>query len=512
MKNFLSKASQLLAGIAVISISTISSAILASSASAGDKLPFEKGKSALISRGAFNSGVFCNNHGCGVRRATDFATTENIKIVASRGGTILNSGCYTITGYGCFVMIKNDLGSVDTYAHMKENSIVAPALDQPVSQGQVLGEIGCTGNCDGQHVHTERNPANGNSRQPLYTSSIVIDYDEIDESASEGKWVTSDNSGQASNPSPAASLPVWPSSSQYASLGLKNYDSFKKVYRYAVPSIGDHFYTTDFSELGEGNTNFVREDKNANIDEWYVHGKDPFTSNLVTVFRYANLQNGDHHFTTNFNELGNGNAVWKRETDLGQIWDKNKPKPSACFSELYRYVYTPTNDHFITANFNELANGGNGWVRETSLGWVPTYQACKNEIFKTQVYRYVNNTSGMHFYTTDLSELGNGGYGYVAENNPGRYMLDTAGSIYNKPVYRYFNTVTTAHFYTTRWSELAMGFGNWKLEGVDGYVPEGSPAIYRYVHPSSGHFYTRNYNELGNGGAGYTRERDLNQQ
>ena len=136
------------------------------SAAEVDKLPFENGKSALISRGYYGTSN-CANHGCGVRRAIDFATTENIKIVASRSGTVLNKGCYSIAGYGCFVMIKNNLGDVDTYAHMKDNSIIAPGLDQPVSQGQVLGEIGSTGEVTGQHVHFERDKTNGTDRKSV---------------------------------------------------------------------------------------------------------------------------------------------------------------------------------------------------------------------------------------------------------------------------------------------------------------------------------------------------------
>ncbi|NJK71341.1 MAG: M23 family metallopeptidase [Thermales bacterium] len=167
-----------------------------------DNLPFTIGKQARISRGYYsanNPNVDCTDHGCGSRRAIDFATNENIDIITVRSGTVLNKGCYTITGYGCFVMIKNNLGSVDTYAHLANNSITAPAIGQQVSKAQKLGVIGNTGNSTGQHLHFERNPANGNSNQPNYSSSIVVDFAEINEQQSEGQWVVSQNDGNSSS-------------------------------------------------------------------------------------------------------------------------------------------------------------------------------------------------------------------------------------------------------------------------------------------------------------------------
>ena len=35
--------------------------------------------------------------------------------------------------------------------------------------------------------------------------------------------------------------------------------------------------------------------------------------NTTNFYRYGNRRNGDHYYTTNFNELGNGNADWSYE-------------------------------------------------------------------------------------------------------------------------------------------------------------------------------------------------------
>jgi hypothetical protein len=78
-------------------------------------------------------------------------------------------------------------------------------------------------------------------------------------------------------------------------------------------------------------------------------------------------------------------------------------------------------------------------------------------------------------------------------------------------LYRYVNTVTAGHFYTTNWNELGNGKFEFKFENVAGYVyssaTDGTVPMHRYYNKTTkSHFYTTNWEELGNGKAPFTYE------
>lgn len=55
-------------------------------------------------------------------------------------------------GYGAYVVIRHDNGYETLYAHL---STIYVSQGQYVSQGEVIGAIGCTGYCTGPHLHFE---------------------------------------------------------------------------------------------------------------------------------------------------------------------------------------------------------------------------------------------------------------------------------------------------------------------------------------------------------------------
>lgn len=57
-------------------------------------------------------------------------------------------------GYGNYVMIEHDDGTITLYGHMYANSITVKAGDT-VKQGQVIGKMGSSGNSTGMHLHFE---------------------------------------------------------------------------------------------------------------------------------------------------------------------------------------------------------------------------------------------------------------------------------------------------------------------------------------------------------------------
>ncbi|MGD9209872.1 MAG: hypothetical protein PVI90_03810, partial [Desulfobacteraceae bacterium] len=59
-------------------------------------------------------------------------------------------------------------------------------------------------------------------------------------------------------------------------------------------------------------------------------------------------------------------------------------------------------------------------------------------------------------------------YGYTFESYVGYvYSSLVQGSI---PLYRYYSSTTNDHFYTTNWEELGQGNYGYTYEGITGYV------------------------------------------
>ncbi|MEX2107717.1 MAG: peptidoglycan DD-metalloendopeptidase family protein [Solirubrobacterales bacterium] len=71
---------------------------------------------------------------------------------AASGSVILLQSDAESGGYGNFTCIEHGGGLQTCYAHL---SAFAAASGQSVSQGQVIGYVGCTGHCFGDHLHFE---------------------------------------------------------------------------------------------------------------------------------------------------------------------------------------------------------------------------------------------------------------------------------------------------------------------------------------------------------------------
>ena len=94
-------------------------------------------------------------------------------IYASSGGYVIvseakvnSSGNYI--GYGNYVMIAHYNGLYTLYGHMSKRAV---SSGQTVSQGQIIGYVGSTGNSTGPHVHFEVRTGNGTYSErvnPIY--------------------------------------------------------------------------------------------------------------------------------------------------------------------------------------------------------------------------------------------------------------------------------------------------------------------------------------------------------
>jgi murein DD-endopeptidase MepM/ murein hydrolase activator NlpD len=94
----------------------------------------------------------------------DIAAGTGTPIRAAAAGTVaLIQSEASSGGYGNFTCIQHS-GSISTcYAHQ---SSIGVSGGQSVSQGQVIGAVGCTGHCFGPHLHFEVR-INGTPVDPL---------------------------------------------------------------------------------------------------------------------------------------------------------------------------------------------------------------------------------------------------------------------------------------------------------------------------------------------------------
>ena len=73
-------------------------------------------------------------------------------IVAATSGTVTFAGGDPCCSYGYYVIVVSPSGIETLYAHF---SSIAVSAGQTVSQGEMLGNAGCTGYCTGNHLHFE---------------------------------------------------------------------------------------------------------------------------------------------------------------------------------------------------------------------------------------------------------------------------------------------------------------------------------------------------------------------
>lgn len=90
----------------------------------------------------------------------DIANGQGTPIRAAKAGTIILAGWNG--GYGNCIVIDHGGGFTTLYAHM---SRLRASEGQRVSQGDLIGEMGSTGNSTGSHVHFETR-VNGSAQDP----------------------------------------------------------------------------------------------------------------------------------------------------------------------------------------------------------------------------------------------------------------------------------------------------------------------------------------------------------
>lgn len=118
----------------------------------------------------------------------------------------------------------------------------------------------------------------------------------------------------------------------------------------------------------------------------------------------------------------------------------------------------------------------------------------------SQVYRFFRSDIGVHFYTASRAERNNiiGNLpNYIYEGESYQSATDPLTGA-SSPVYRFLNTTTGTHFYTiseTERDNITNNLPNYNLEGIAyyGYTSDrpGATPLYRFYNPvTDSHFYT----------------------
>ena len=84
-------------------------------------------------------------------KGIDIGASVGTAVTAATSGQVVLS-TYSSNGYGSYIIVQYSDGSQTLYAHLLERYVV---LGQYVSQGEVIGAVGCSGWCSGNHLHFE---------------------------------------------------------------------------------------------------------------------------------------------------------------------------------------------------------------------------------------------------------------------------------------------------------------------------------------------------------------------
>lgn len=89
----------------------------------------------------------------------DIANGRGTPIHSAGPGTVIVSG--TASGYGQWIRIKHDDGTVTEYGHMYERLV---SVNQRVSSGQLIARMGSEGQSTGPHLHFEAHSSTASTR------------------------------------------------------------------------------------------------------------------------------------------------------------------------------------------------------------------------------------------------------------------------------------------------------------------------------------------------------------
>lgn len=109
------------------------------------------------------------NRGGEFHRGLDMAAGQGEPIYATRAGKVLKAEFHY--SWGNYVVIEHEDGTTALYAHQQQYLVKA---GDNVSQGQVIGHVGSTGNSTGDHLHLELCQDSSLSQDKLVDPKLLL--------------------------------------------------------------------------------------------------------------------------------------------------------------------------------------------------------------------------------------------------------------------------------------------------------------------------------------------------
>ncbi len=133
-------------------------------------LPYENGKTHRTLQGYFGK----YSHKAPLEYGVDFEMNEGTPIHAARSGIVIETKSdsnqsgkdKSFLSKANYIKIKHQDNSIGYYAHLKYKGVLIKK-GESVTAGQKIGLSGCTGWCDGAHLHFEVHIKDGKERRTL---------------------------------------------------------------------------------------------------------------------------------------------------------------------------------------------------------------------------------------------------------------------------------------------------------------------------------------------------------
>jgi murein DD-endopeptidase MepM/ murein hydrolase activator NlpD len=97
----------------------------------------------------------------GYHTGQDFTAPSGTPVLAVSEGTITSATWSD--AYGNIIEVTHPNGDQSWYAHLSDFTQTSGAVEA----GDVIGYVGCTGNCYGSHLHFEYHPGGGDAADPV---------------------------------------------------------------------------------------------------------------------------------------------------------------------------------------------------------------------------------------------------------------------------------------------------------------------------------------------------------
>jgi murein DD-endopeptidase MepM/ murein hydrolase activator NlpD len=113
---------------------------------------------------------------CGYHTGVDYAAPTGTKVVACKGGKVLEAkdGVSFGPSYGLSVIIDHGQGIKAVYAHLSKIDV---KVGDKVKAGDKIGEIGSTGNSTGPHLHLEARISPWRYANKDIDPQVLIDFE-----------------------------------------------------------------------------------------------------------------------------------------------------------------------------------------------------------------------------------------------------------------------------------------------------------------------------------------------